>query len=45
MWKKGKPLALLVGKPLWRTVEIPLKKKKLGIKLPYDPAIPLGHMP
>ena len=27
------------------SMEIPLKKKKLGIKLPYDPAIPLGHMP
>ena len=24
------------------SMEIPLKKKKLGIKLPYDPAIPLG---
>ena len=27
--------------PLWRTVERFLKKKTLGIKLPYDPAIPL----
>ena len=27
--------------PLRRTVERFLKKKKLGIKLPYDPAIPL----
>ena len=27
--------------PLWRTVRNSLKKKKLGIKLPYNPAIPL----
>ena len=28
--------------PLWRTVRrFPKKKKKLGIKLAYDPAIPL----
>ena len=27
--------------PLWRTIQRFLKKKKkLGIKLPYDPAIP-----
>ena len=27
--------------PLWKIVWIFLKKKKLGIKSPYDPAIPL----
>ena len=27
--------------PLWITVRNSLKKKKLGIKLPYNPAIPL----
>ena len=43
MWRKGKPLALLVGykliQALWRTVWKFLKKLK--IELPYDPAIPL----
>ena len=43
MWRKGYPLAHLVGmqiyKPLWRTVWRFLKK--LEIELPYDPAIPL----
>ena len=43
MWRKGKPLALLVGMkidtPTNRTVRRFLKR--LGIKLPYDPAIPL----
>ena len=43
MWRKGKPLALLVGvkidtatnRTVWRFL------KRLGIKLPDDPAIPL----
>ena len=43
VWRKGDPLALLVGmkliQPLWRTVWRFLKKLK--IKLPYDQAIPL----
>ena len=41
--RKGNALALLVGikfiQPLWKTVWRFLKK--LGIKPPYDPAIPL----
>ena len=44
MWRKGNPLALLVemsiGTATMRTAWRFLKKK-LGIKLPYDPAIPL----
>ena len=43
VWRKGNTLALLVGmqidKPLWKTVWRFLKK--LGIKSPYSPAIPL----
>ena len=43
VWRKGNPLAMLVEskliQPLWRTVWRSLKK--LGIKLPYDSAIPL----
>ena len=44
MWSKGNPLALLVGMQIYTatmesSMEIPLKK--LGIKLPYDPEIPL----
>ena len=43
VWRKGNVLALLVGckliQPLWKTVWRFLKK--LGIKPPYDPAIPL----
>ena len=43
VWRKGNPLALLVGgklvQPLWRTVWRVLKK--LEIELPYDQAIPL----
>ena len=39
VWRKGNPLTLLVGMPLWRTVWRFLKK--LEIELPYDPAIPL----
>ena len=44
VWRKGNPLALLVGMQTSTTtmensVEIPLKK--LEIELPYDPAIPL----
>ena len=42
MWRKGNPFALLVGKliqSLCRTVWRFLKK--LAIKLPYDPTIPL----
>ena len=43
VWRKGNPLALLVGckliTPLWRTIWRFLKKLK--VELPYDPAIPL----
>ena len=43
VWRKGNTLALLVGckliQPLWKMVWRLLKK--LGIKPPYDPAIPL----
>ena len=43
VWRKGNPLALLVGwkliQPLWRTVWRFLKKLK--IELSYNPAIPL----
>ena len=43
VWRKGKALALLVEckliQPLWKMVWRFLKK--LGIKPPYDPAIPL----
>ena len=43
VWRKGYPLALLVGMQIgtatMENMEIPFKK--LGIKLPYDPAIPL----
>ena len=43
VWRKGNPLTLLVGmqtrQPLWRTVWRFLKK--LEIKLPYDPVVPL----
>ena len=43
VWRKGNPLALLVGckliQPLWRTVWRFLKKLKT--ELPYHPAIPL----
>ena len=43
VWRKGNPLALLVGckliPPLWRTIWRFLKKLK--IELPYDPVIPL----
>ena len=43
VWRKGNALALLVGikliQPLWKTVWRFLRK--LGIKPPYDPAIPL----
>ena len=43
VWRKGNPLALLVGMyidtSLWRTVWRFLKKLK--IEQPYDPAIPL----
>ena len=43
VWRKGNALALLVGckliQPLWKKVWRLLKK--LGIKPPYDPAIPL----
>ena len=43
VWRKGNTLALLVGmqidKPLWKTVWRFLKK--LGLKPPYDPAIPI----
>ena len=43
VWKKGNTLALLweckLIQPLWKTLWRFLKK--LGIKPPYDPAIPL----
>ena len=43
LWRKGNPLTLLVGlqtsTATWRTVWRFLKK--LGIELPYNPAIPL----
>ena len=43
VWRKGNPLALLVGiklvQPPWKTVWNFLRKLK--IELPYDPAIPL----
>ena len=44
MWKKRKPLPLLVGMQTdtptaENSMEIPYKK--LGIKLPYEPEIPL----
>ena len=43
VWRKGNPPSLLVKcnlvQPLWRTAQKLLKKLK--IKLPYDPAIPL----
>ena len=43
VWRKGNTLALLVGckliQPLWKMVWRLLKK--LGIKPPYDPGIPL----
>ena len=43
MWRKGNSPALLtemeIGTTVWRTVWRFLKK--LGINLPYDPAIPL----
>ena len=46
VWRKGNTLALLVGmqidKPLWKTVWRFLKK--LGLKPPYDPEIPLPGM-
>ena len=52
VWRKGNPLTLLVGMQtstatMENSVEIPLKtdkkkkKRKLGIELPYYPAIPL----
>jgi len=42
LWRKGNTLALWeckVIQPLWQTVWRFLKK--LGMKVPYDPAIPL----
>ena len=39
MWRKVNPPTLLVVQPLWKTLWRFLKK--LGINLPYDPAIPL----
>ena len=43
MWRKGNHLTLLVGMQIYtataeNSMEIP---KILGIKLPYDPAIPI----
>ena len=45
VWRKGNPLTLLECKlmqPLWRIAQRFFKK--LGIELPYDPAIPLMGM-
>ena len=45
VWRKGNPLTLLKCKlmqPLWRIAQRFFKK--LGIELPYDPAIPLMGM-
>ena len=49
VWRKGNALALLVGMyidiaTMEDGMEIPLKKKKLGIKPPYDPAIPFLYI-
>ena len=46
VWTKGNTLALVMGMQIDIAtmedgMEIPLKKKKLGIKPPYNPAIPL----
>ena len=42
VWRKGNPLTLLVGmKTSTATMENSVEIKKLEIKLPYDPAIPL----
>ena len=43
MWRKGNPLTLLVGRQTsTATMENSVRfLKKLEIKLPYDPAIPL----
>ena len=50
MWINGNPLTLLMGlqadtTTMENSVEIKKKKKKtkLGIKLPFNPAIPLYH--
>ena len=47
VWKKGIPSILLMGMQIGAaTMEnsMGFLKKKLKIKLPYDPAIPLLHM-
>ena len=46
VWRKGNPLTLLVGMQtstatMENSVKIPLKKKKTGNTLPYNPAIAL----
>ena len=44
VWRKGNPLALLVGMQIdTATMDVDWRRfpKKLGIQLPYDPAIPL----
>ena len=48
MWRKGDPLycwweCKLITATMENSMEIPQekKKKKLGINLPYDPAVPL----
>ena len=43
VWRKGNPLKIVVGMQtstatMENSVEIPQKKKKLKIELPYDPA-------
>ena len=49
MWINGNPLTLLMGlqadtTTMENSVDIKKKKKKkLGIKLPFNPAIPLYH--
>ena len=44
-WRKGNPPTLLwerkLVQPLWRTAWRFLKKLKIVIDLPYDPALPL----
>ena len=45
VWRKGNPLALLVGMQT-STATMERFLKKLDIELPYDPAIPLlGTLP
>ena len=48
MWRNGNPLTLLVGlqadtTTMENSVEIKQQQQQLGIKLPFNPAIPLYH--